>query len=125
MLNDLNDLNATIAHAADLRPWVALTRREICTNCGHEHSGAPLAMREERKGHYVRATFAPPEGTVFKSVDAPAFFAWCEKCSGEKPLTQSLLKAIESSTSDRDLAQRAGHILADWLSRKKSRNSDV
>lgn len=121
MLNDLNDLNASLALAADLRPWISLTRREICTNCGCERQGTPLVMREERKNHYVRATYSPPAGTVFKSVDAPAYFAWCENCSGEKPLTQALLQAINSSSNDRDLAQRAGHILADFLTRRRSR----
>ena len=118
-LTDLSDLNALIAHAGDTRPWVSLTRREICTNCSHEHLSSPLPMREEKKGHYVKSRDIPPAGVVFKSIEQAVYFAWCEKCNAERPLAESLTKAIASAGNDRELAQRAGHILADFFNRRK------
>lgn len=116
---ELNDLNTRLAGVGDPRPWIALTHIQRCTNCGFERKSAPEAMREERKGHYVRADRNPPAGTILRNVEALAHFAWCEKCSGERPLKDSLLDAIESAQNDRDLAQRAGHILADFFKRRK------
>jgi len=118
-MKDLNDLNALLAAAADTRPWVALRRRERCTNCAHENLSEPLIMREERKGHYVKSSHSPPFGTTFREVETLSTYAWCEKCSGERPLQLSLLDAIKGATNDRDLAQRAGHILADFYQRRR------
>lgn len=118
-LTDLSDLNALIAHAGDPRPWVSLTRREICTNCGNEHRASPIPMREEKKGHYVKSRDIPPSGITFKEVDQPCYFAWCEKCNAERPLAESLTKAIAAASNDRDLAQRVGHIVADFFNRRK------
>ena len=119
MLRDLNDLNADLALAADPRPWVAWHRKCICTNCGTEKLDPAIVMREGRKNHFVRATFSPPAGTPLRSVEAPCYFRWCESCSGERPLVESLKSAIGSAGNDRELAQRTGHILADFFARKR------
>ncbi len=118
-MKDLNDLNALLAEAGDTRPWVSLRRRERCTNCAHEHLSEPIIMREEKKGHYVKSLHTPPSRTIFRDVETVATYAWCEKCSGERPLQLSLLDAIKGATNDRDLAQRAGHILADFCQRRR------
>lgn len=121
---ELSDLNTRLANIGDPRPWIALIRVERCTNCGSERRRDTPPMREERKGHYVKASSTPPAGTVFRTVEAICTFAWCDKCSGERPLKDSISDALISASSDRDLAQRVGHILADFFKRKRAGASE-
>ena len=118
-MKTLNDLNSAIAAATDPRPWVALSRRERCTNCGFEHVSSPVPMREERKGHYVAVSHLPPAGVVLKSVECLATFAWCQKCAGERPIRAAIQDALDSAVNDRDLIQRVGHIIADSVKRRR------
>jgi hypothetical protein len=76
-------------------------------------------MREERKGHYISVDHLPPPGTVLRSVEALAMFAWCQKCAGERPIAAAIRDALESATNDRDLIQRVGHIIADSVKRRR------
>lgn len=116
---DLDDLNELIAPARDTRPWVNLIRAMHCTNCGSENKMPAVLMREERPGHYVAAKSFPHSGATLREVHSPAYFARCEKCSGERPLKDAILAALAGATNDRDLAQRVGHILADLINRKR------
>jgi CelD/BcsL family acetyltransferase involved in cellulose biosynthesis len=115
----LNSLNAIVRAASDPRPWVSLKRRAICSNCQNESLEPSTLMREQSKGHYVKATGAPLVGQSLREVTQDVYYARCEHCNGEQPLVAALTRAIQSCQNDRDLAQRAGHLLADFFKRRR------
>ena len=118
-INSLESLDSVLEPFKDTRPWVMLHHRQICTNCQSEKRSPGILMREEGKGRFSRAGGVPPHGVAVKTHEADAYFAWCEKCNGARPLAEQLLKAIDAVRSDTELAQRAGHILADFFRRRR------
>ncbi len=112
--NPLDALNERLAAYADGRAWVSVTFKRVCRNCGSEALSEPQLMRREAMG-FSNTSSPLPAGIVPETQTVPSTFARCEKCGGSRPLRDDILHAVDGSTNDRDLAQRVGRLLSDFV----------